>query len=332
VGGPAVDVLATAHRIADEELFPTAGAVDAADAIPRRRLDLLAEAGLYGLAGPHDAGGLEPDFPTFCGVIEALAGGDLTTAFVWIQHHGAVRALAADDAPPALREAELVPLCRGERRAGLALPGLQPGPSSLTALPTPGGWRLDGTAPWVTGWGLIDLVLVVARGPDDTVVTLLLDAVDQPGLGVTRVPLVAGNASVTVGLRCDGVPVDAGRVVRTAPHDPDAWTDGGTLRVNGSLALGVAGRCCRLLEDDRLLRELADHRALLENAASADMPAARAATSRFTHRVATRLVVAAGSRAVVRGHPAERLAREALFLLVFGTRPAIKASLLEQLG
>jgi alkylation response protein AidB-like acyl-CoA dehydrogenase len=322
------DPLATARRIADEELFPTAAAVDAADAVPPARLDLLAAAGLYGLAGPRAAGGLEPDFPTFCGVIEALAGGDLTTTFVWTQHHGAVRALAAEDAAPELRQAELGPLCRGERRAGLALPGLHPGPSALEAVPVDGGWRLDGTAPWVTGWGLVDVVLVAARA-GDTVVWVLLDAAGGAGgVTATRVPLAAANASVTVVLAFDGVQVDAGRVVRTTPYDPGAWTGGGDLRVNGSLALGVAGRCCRLLDDDLLWRELDDRRAALDASPPGAMAAARAEASAFASRVATRLVVSAGSRGVVRGHPAERLAREALFLLVFASRPAIKAELL----
>jgi alkylation response protein AidB-like acyl-CoA dehydrogenase len=328
MGTAEADPLAVAVRLADEELFPRAAAADAADVLPRARLDLLADAGLYGLAGPRSAGGLEPDFPTFCGVIEALAGGDLTTTFVWVQHHGAVRNLSAEDAPAALRDALLRPLCRGERRAGLALPGLHPGPSSLEAVPTPTGWRLDGTAPWVTGWGLVDLLLVAARGPDDTVVLLLVDAVEQPGLTVTRVPLLACNASATVELRFDAVPVDGDRLIRSLPFDPGAWTSGGDLRVNGSLALGLAGRCCRLLDDESLLRELDDVRSLLDSSPAERMAEARAAASAYASRVATRLVVAAGSRAVVRGHPGERLVREATFLLVFGSRPAIKSSLL----
>jgi hypothetical protein len=59
-------------------------------------------------------------------------------------------------------------------------------------------------------------------------------------------------------------------------------------------------------------------------------PAAAAAD--LALRAAAALVVETGSRAAVRhGHP-ERLAREALFLLVFGSRPAIKAELLARLG
>ncbi|WP_158550779.1 hypothetical protein [Geodermatophilus sp. TF02-6] len=41
--------------------------------------------------------------------------------------------------------------------------------------------------------------------------------------------------------------------------------------------------------------------------------------------------MATGSRAVLTGSDAERTAREALFLLVFGSRPAIRQALLGRL-
>lgn len=326
------DVVARAARLADDELFPTAAAVDAADAVPRARLDLLAKAGLYGVAGPRSAGGSEVDFPTLCAVVEALAGGDLTTAFVWVQHHGALRVLAGEAAPAALRDAELGPLCRGDRRAGLALPGLHPGRSSLSATASGDGWVLDGTAPWVTGWGLVDLILVAARTPDDRVVWCLVEAVERPGLAAERVVLAAANASVTVQLRFTGLPVEPGRVAMITPYDPTAWTSGGDLRLNGSLALGVAGRCCRLLGGGPIDVELEACRAGLDAAGPAELPEARAAASAFAVKAATTLVVATGSRSIVRGAPPERLVREALFLLVFGSRPAIKSALLDRLA
>ena len=57
------------------------------------------------------------------------------------------------------------------------------------------------------------------------------------------------------------------------------------------------------------------------------MPAARAAASAFAFKAAGVLVAAAGSRAILTGEHPQRLAREALFLLVFGSRPAIKEQL-----
>ena len=58
----------------------------------------------------------------------------------------------------------------------MALAGLLPGPPRLRARAAEGGYLLDGTAPWVTGWGHIDTLHVAARQEDDTIVWALLDA------------------------------------------------------------------------------------------------------------------------------------------------------------
>src|SRR5919201_5733966 len=58
----AVDVVATAERLAEEVLLPAALTTDRADSVPVEQLDALARAGLYGLSGPAAAGGLEADF------------------------------------------------------------------------------------------------------------------------------------------------------------------------------------------------------------------------------------------------------------------------------
>ena len=174
-------------------------------------------------------------------MVEELASGCLATAFVWIQHFRLLRTLAADGAPAALRDRWLAPACRGSLRGGIALTGLMPGAAAAERRAGRGAWRVDGTAPWVTGWGLVDLVVVVARGPDDTVVTLIMDAVDQPGLTVSRQRLSAVDASVTVRLGFDGVLIPEERVAGQTPFDPAASTQPEGLRVNGSLALGVAG-------------------------------------------------------------------------------------------
>jgi hypothetical protein len=48
-------------------------------------------------------------------------------------------------------------------------------------------------------------------------------------------------------------------------------------------------------------------------------------------RAATALLVQAGSRGILLDQHAQRLAREAMFLLVFGSRPPIKDELLARL-
>ena len=165
----AEQVLSRARQIAEKVLLPDAMATDAADSVPAAHFEALASAGLYGLAGPSAAGGLDADLATFCTVTEIMASGCLATAFVWLQHHSAVRALAAS-ANAALADQWLAPLCRGERRAGIALGGARPGAPLLRATPVRGGYVLDGSAPFVTGWDLIDVVYTVARDAGGTLV------------------------------------------------------------------------------------------------------------------------------------------------------------------
>jgi alkylation response protein AidB-like acyl-CoA dehydrogenase len=171
-------LLDRARDIADTVLFPAALDVDAGPRVPSGHLDLLAREGFYGLAVPAEAGGAGADYPTLCLIAEALASGCLTTAFVWIQHQGAVRRVAGG--PAGLRESRLGPLGRGERRAGVALGGTQPGPARLRARRVSGGYLLDGHCPWVTGWGMIDTLAVAARDERDVVpARVRLQAADQ---------------------------------------------------------------------------------------------------------------------------------------------------------
>lgn len=315
------DPLEKARQIADDVLFPAALQVDATSVIPAGHLDLLASAGLYGMACPPGV----PDAPR---IVESLASGCLATTFVWMQHHGAVRAVA-DSAQPDLIEQWLDPLCRGERRAGIALGGLRPGPPSVRATPVDGGYRLDGASPWVTGWGMIDVLLTAARDDSETAIWTLVDAAPGPTLTAQPLDLAAANASSTVEVTFDGHFVPAERVTTTLPYAQWGARDAAGLRMNGSFALGVAARAIRLLGPTPLSAQLDTCRAALDAATPETLPAARASASAFAMRAATTLTVASGARSVLRDHHAQRLVREAMFLLVFGSRPPIKAALLD---
>jgi hypothetical protein len=175
-------------------------------------------------------------------------------------------------------------------------------------------------------------VLLAAARHGDSVVWALLDTAPSPTLAADPLRLVAVNASGTVMLRLAGHPVPAGRVIAVEPYQQVLARDAARLRMNGSLALGVAARCCALLGPSPLDAALAAARTALDTAAEPDLPAARAAASALAAQAAAALVTATGSRAVLAGQHAERLARESLFLLVFGSRPAIRTALLHRLG
>jgi alkylation response protein AidB-like acyl-CoA dehydrogenase len=330
-GMPLFDGLSAASRLADDVLFPAALDVDGSGAIPGTHFDALAAAGMYGIAGPVEAGGSDLSPHDQQRIRETLAGGCLTTAFVWAQHHGVVRAV--HEAAAVVRDAWLPGLCDGRVRGGLALAGLRPGPSSLRIAPAADGrWEISGTSPMVTGWGYLDVLLVGARLPSDEIAFALVDTA-HPGLRAHPRRLAALDASRTVQLAFEDVVIDgAASVLRTTALP--AWAaEGAGVRLNGALAVGVAERCARLAELRSLHADVAAARRNLDAAADGDeLARARADASLLAMRAASYLVAQRGSAAVdVREH-AQRLAREAIFLLAFGQRPAIKQALLHRLA
>ncbi len=315
-----------ARQLADDLLEPAAAEVDASGQIPLSHLDHLAASGFYGLPGPLEFGGGGADHATVCQVLEILAGACLSTTFVLLQHLGAVRAVA-ETSHERLRNDWLQPLCLGQRRAGLALAGAMPGPPMLRARPAPGGYVFDGTSPWVTGWGMIDTLHTAARDPAGDVIWALLDAVPGPTLSVEPLDMIAVVASRTVRATFHSHFVPADRISGTMPLAGWQARDAAALRGNGSLALGIASRCCTLIGPSPLDDELASARKALDEGTVQTMPAARAAAAELAVRAATALVVAGGSSSILAGSQPQRLVREAVFLLVFGSRPAIKEHL-----
>ena len=324
-----------AVQIAEELLWPAAAQVDGAEQVPAAHLDALAAAGLYGLAGPDAPA--DPDLAGF--VLETFAGACLATAFVWMQHHGAVRAAASGS--DALRNRWLVPLCRGEVRAGVGFAGLRPGRDRMRVRRVDGGWLLDGEIPWVTGWDQIDLVYLGACDEQDVIHRFFVDAVASPSLvaQVQRLTSVQASRTATLSFREHFVGDD--RLVDAQPLAEWTAAEASGSAMNGFLAVGVAARCARLLREfgapagsaDALDAEVTRARARLQAAAGGGepVPQVRAAVSALASRAAARLTVQVGSRAALAGNPADRLTREAAFLLVFGSRPAIKNALVEAL-
>lgn len=323
-----MDIVASAQDLADEVLFPAALQTDAADAVPVAILDALADAGLYGLAGPASAGGLEADFSTVCRVCEALSSGCLTTAFVWAQHLGTVHAAASSENAP-IRE-WLRPLCSGERRAGLALGGAVPGPPALIARPTDDGWIFEGTSPFVSGWGRIDIVHTAARTEDGKVVWAFVDAREGQGLAVEPLRLAALNATATVRADFRAYPIGAERVTAIVEYR-EGPTPPAVLRIHAAFALGVAARCCRLLGPTRLDEDLTLIRTDLDRLDPATIHGDRAAAGELALRAAAALMVDTGSRSLLLTDHGQRLAREALFVAVYALRPDSRAAMLSTL-
>jgi hypothetical protein len=310
------DTVDTARRIAEEVLLPDAEDVDAAERVPSDHLLALDDAGLTGLAAT------DADLATRVDVTAALASGCLATAFVWLQHQGALGPVSRATGEVARFAPDLA---SGSTRAGVVITAVR-GPSPLRLV----DGVVTGSAFWVTGWGIADVLRVAAVAEGGAITTALLDV--GPGMRAEPAALVAANASATVTLTFDGVPVPDDRVIDAVPWEDWAAADAAGLAGNGALALGVAGRSAALLESQALADEVAAARADLLAADVAGLPAARGACSALAVRAAAALAVHDGGRSVIRGSRSDRLLREAHFLLGFGSRPGIRADLLRRFG
>lgn len=319
------EIVDRARQIADEVLFPGALETDASRLVPKDRLDALADAGLYGLFGPRQAGGLDADRATGAEVSEILAGGCLTTASVWAQHHSAIFAVAKAESKT-LREEWLAPLCAGDRRAGVAFAGLRrPGPPILTARRSTDGYVLHGSAPWVTGWGRIDVIHAAARDTEGNVVWLLVDAASAATLQVERLELTAVNASATVRVVFDDHAVATERLTSIEPMEAFVERDTAGLWRNGAFPLGLAARCSLLIGSGLFDEEISACRSLLYTSSPDTVIEARSRAAELAVRAASALVASGGGRSLLQSEHAQRLAREAMFVLVFGQTPSMRA-------
>ncbi|MYA24856.1 MAG: acyl-CoA dehydrogenase [Acidimicrobiales bacterium] len=325
------EFLSAAQQLADGVLFERALDVDMSGEVPAQNLDLFRDAGFYGLWTPREVGGCGFDELERLPILEALAGGCLTTAFVWAQHGGGSANAARMPSGSPLHERWARALATGQARSGVAFAHILRPEPCLFAERSGDGWVLRGVAPFVTGWGHIDAVLVAAHEAD-RLVWMLLPADEAPTLTSQRLRLAAVDSSVTVELHFDGHVVGHDDVVEVIDYEDWLSFYRTGLRTNGALMLGLAGRALKLLGPSPLDAELDAARRALYAAEVDEMPECRAQVGHVGIRATSALVSSVGGRAITLAHHAQRLAREALFLLVQGQTAEIRAGHLRRFG
>ncbi|MFF2173373.1 acyl-CoA dehydrogenase family protein [[Kitasatospora] papulosa] len=337
-------LLVRARRLSTDLLAPAAQRVDR-DGLPAAHLDALRTSGLLGASAPQTYGGSGVPEAVARDIQETLATGCCTTWFVQAQHQSPLRLLAASDGPA--KERLLPELASGRLLAGVAYAHVRSFPRvPVRATAERGGWRFDGTVPWYTGWGLNDVMLLAGIDADDEVVLAFAGTGEERGLRASEpLRLVAVSSSRTVSLRLDGLWVPPESVVLRTPRERWAGTDLAHAANVSPAVFGVAEAALRVLEETGTEAAMTAHGLRTEVAtvrrqayALADHPAPdhvvpertalRLRALDLLRTVTTAAVVAGGGRTTGLDHPAQRLARESLFLLVQGqTAPVRRAHL-----
>lgn len=350
-------LLHQAWELADQIFRPRATAADREDAHPvADNVRRLGEAGFFGLWVAREFGGLGADEATRHEYTEILASCCGVTAFTQQQLQTGVK-FVAEAKNEALQRALLPALAAGRLRCGIALSHLRrSGPPVVRAQRVPGGYRVTGHVPWLTGWGLIDgFVLAAALENGNHLFGYVGLREHADALTASApMPLAVMRASDTVEVAVHDLflPDEAVLAVR-----PPAWLaheDHRTISAHAALPLGCARACARHLRElaERPGRDALSHTAfalsleidqrrrdvLTWNCDCVDHPdyrahalRARAAAIVLAVRAAHATVVATGGRAHLTGAAPERLGREAQFYATAVQTPEVQASTLDQI-
>jgi len=319
------------EALSDGSLWPAALEVDRRGAIPASHFAALNELGLFAMTVPAELGGLGLASSTIRSVLRILGAGCGATAFAFAQHGGALAALART-ANDELRRAWLPRLIDGEL-AGTAFAHVRRvGPPALRASRVDGGWRTDGEAPWATSWGTAAVFSVAAVSDDGELVWVLVPGRSSASL-VPSAPmeLVAFGATRTVSLDFRAHEVADSDVLEVTQIE--RWREAdrrGAVRPS-PLCLGIGDRALRelaLVAPERAASLTAWWEAVTARADAASsaidagsdeiapVAAVRTETVLATQAIANALMAAVGGRAAGRDHPAQLLARQALFYVV----------------
>ncbi|MCX4767489.1 acyl-CoA/acyl-ACP dehydrogenase [Streptomyces sp. NBC_01275] len=331
-----------ARRLADDLLAPHAEQVEQTE-VPVGHLTEIRRSGLLGLNAPEEYGGAAAPGAVVRETAEILAGACCSTWFVQTQHHTPVLTLAKSEGP--VRERLLGKLASGELLSGVAYAHLRAYPHAPVRVTRErGGRRFDGKVPWYTGWGLNDVMLLAGVTDAGEALFAFTQAREQPGLRASApMRLAALTAARTVSLELDGLWLPEEAVALRTPHERWTATDR-TRTVNANPAVfGIAEAALALLDEEtaaplrarltsvrREAYALADHPAPHEH--HAKRLALRTQAYGIMQAATTAAVVAGGGRSMLLTNRAQRLAREALFLMVQGQTAESRTAHLDALA
>lgn len=315
-----------------------ADALDLSGDWPVTDLDILATIGASRWAVPMANGGEDLSALELHFRYEAIARASLATALVLSQRDSAVGLIDGAEAW-AMRDEVLRQLAARELFATIGIAQLttsrQGGPPALRATRAGKGYRLSGFIPWCTGAGHAGYVLAGAALAEGGQILFALPT-HLPGVLIgPPLPLVALAASHTARIDLEEVQLEERWVLRGPVERALASRKKGLPLGQTFLALGLCAGALDLIAEHPGERAAAVHGRLNEQlravreeiltlcapgqeaGAAEQGPALRGRCNDLALRVTHAAVTLYKGSALIHPHPVQRLAREAMFLLVW---------------
>jgi alkylation response protein AidB-like acyl-CoA dehydrogenase len=311
---------------------------------PAEDLEALAKVGAMKWAVPKQFGGDELSPMDLHLRYEQIASASLSTALVLTQRDSAIGLIESGE-NEALRKELLPRLAQNEMFATVGIAQLttshQRGAPALIARRVNGGFQLNGLIPWSSGADRAKLVVAGAVVEESDASNpqkpQILFALSTTWSGVTiaaPLPLVSLASSHTTSVTCEDVFVEDRFILRGPAPNVLACRKKTVPLGQAFLAMGLCRAGIDLLqqhnsdlgiETARLFEsEFATLRRSVLHFCDPDHPGdtaiapqLRGACNELALRITHAAVAMYKGTALLQGHPAQRLAREALFLLVW---------------
>ncbi len=322
---------------------------------PIESLDVLTRHGCWRWMIPAEFGGDGLNPTQLIQGYEAIARGCMNTTLIFTQHDAAVDLIVTGDNEE-MKERLCPRLATGELLLTVGISQLttsrQGGEPAMRATWDSQRTRFTGEMPWATSAAKVD-AFVTGGVMDDGRQILACVRADTPGITAGPPMNVAAlQATWTTAVRCDNVVAETADIIRGPIKRVLAIR--GTVRpmVVSATGVGLAGAMLDLIRDiapkrspelrsfadrishhyDRVRRDLyAAADALSDPLADTPSSVIRASVNDLLVRLATVTVTIAKGSGYLKTHPAQRLAREALFFLVWSAPDSVQVQTLEHL-
>jgi alkylation response protein AidB-like acyl-CoA dehydrogenase len=312
--------------------------LDASGEWPEEDLRVLATLGAMRWAVPLVFGGEELSPIEMHFRYEAIASASLTTALILTQRDSAIGIISAA-AQSSFRDELLAKLANNELFTTVGIAQLttsrQRGRPAIAATAMEDGkFRVDGEVPWVTGAGHAQFIVCGAPLEDGRQILFALPTV-LPGVRVfPPLPLVALRGSHTTSVQCKNVILEPRHILH-GPAERVLEIRRNSLPIGQTfLAMGLTVEALNLMESiesdtarearTQLESQLGELRGKVldfcnpvSNPDPARGPELRGACIDLALRATHVAISLYKGASLLAGHPAQRLAREAMFLLVW---------------